>query len=57
MEDVKDSEKNVDEALAAMKSGDYGICKNCGNPIDVARLKALPEATLCINCAEKAEEL
>jgi DnaK suppressor protein len=57
MDDIKESEKSIDESLTDMKTGNYGICKNCGNPIDVARLQALPDAKLCIDCAEKAEEL
>jgi RNA polymerase-binding transcription factor DksA len=27
----------------------------CGQPIAKARLDALPEATMCINCKEKEE--
>jgi DnaK suppressor protein len=28
----------------------YGFCDNCGQPIDPARLEAIPEANLCIKC-------
>jgi RNA polymerase-binding protein DksA len=38
-------------ALQRMDKGTYGICANCGSDIVPARLKALPTATLCINCA------
>jgi len=41
----------VELALKKMKSGEYGICENCENPIREARLHALPWARLCINCA------
>jgi DnaK suppressor protein len=45
----------VDEALARMDAGTYGICTNCGRPIAPARLMALPWASLCIDCQEKSE--
>ena len=47
----------VNEALARLDAGEYGFCKSCGNEIGEMRLEALPYATLCIDCAEGAEEL
>lgn len=41
----------VDAALARLRSGDYGFCVRCGEPIAPARLLALPSATECIDCA------
>ena len=38
-------------ALTRIENGTYGTCANCGNPIGENRLKALPAATLCIDCA------
>lgn len=42
----------INEALAKMDKGTYGICTNCGKPqtIDIKRLKAFPEAKTCIKC-------
>ena len=45
----------VNQALARLDAGEYGECTSCGEPIAEARLKALPYATLCIQCAEEAE--
>ena len=45
----------VEEALQRMEDGTYGICVRCGNPIDLARLRVLPYATLCIRCKELEE--
>ena len=50
---VKRLRIQVKKALAAIKIGKYGICEICGNPIDKARLRAYPEATTCIDCANK----
>lgn len=46
----------VEEALARVDEGTYGICQRCGDPIDVARLRVLPFATLCIRCKELEEK-
>lgn len=45
----------VEEALQRIEDGTYGICMRCGNPIDLARLRVLPSATLCIRCKELEE--
>lgn len=42
----------IDAALARIESGVYGICRGCEEPIDGARLRAVPEAALCVVCAE-----
>jgi RNA polymerase-binding transcription factor DksA len=42
-------------ALKRMDEGTYGICITCDALIAAARLEALPYATQCIACAEKAE--
>jgi len=44
--------KLIDQALARIENGNYGICSECGVKIPEARLKALPYATTCISCAE-----
>lgn len=40
----------VEHALHKFEEGTYGFCDSCGQPIDPARLEAIPEASLCINC-------
>lgn len=44
------SVQKIDAALARMKNGTYGVCTKCGKMIDKDRLKALPEAPMCIGC-------
>ncbi|MGH3692345.1 MAG: TraR/DksA family transcriptional regulator [Microbacterium sp.] len=43
----------VDDALARVDAGAYGLCANCGKPIPAARLEARPFAEHCVTCAEK----
>lgn len=35
---------------------DYGICLECDEPIPFARLKAIPESTICVKCLQEQEE-
>jgi DnaK suppressor protein len=45
--------REIDEALNRIHEGEYGICESCEEPIDPARLAAIPETRLCIACAEE----
>ncbi len=44
--------KEIDRAIARTEKGTYGICERCKNPIPEERLKVMPSATLCIECAK-----
>lgn len=52
---LEQQEEQTREALERQREGQYGICASCGRPIDPARLEAVPEATLCIDCARQQE--
>jgi DnaK suppressor protein len=43
----------IDEALARIDKGTYGICRDCGEPIAEPRLNAIPWTRVCITCKEK----
>jgi RNA polymerase-binding protein DksA len=45
----------IDRALRMTQRGDYGLCERCGQPIDPARLKVMPTATLCLKCRQEME--
>jgi DnaK suppressor protein len=47
--------KAIDEALARIKTGSYGVCAVCSSPINPRRLLAVPNANLCIHCQEEKE--
>ena len=42
----------INAALQRMESGEFGICIECGLPIDRGRIEAYPYADECIECAE-----
>ncbi len=54
--DQKQRLAQIDQALARIENGKYGICDSCGNPIGDERMEAMPHATLCINCQAKLEK-
>ena len=47
--------REIDLAIERMDEGTYGACEDCGNPIGKARLRALPQATLCRTCKSLEE--
>jgi len=47
---IKDQMAGVEHALHKFEEGTYGLCDGCGQPIDPARLEALPQANLCMSC-------
>ena len=47
---------SIEKALEQMRDGTYGLCEHCNKKIPLARLKALPYATTCIECQRLAEE-
>ena len=48
---VQDHLVEIEEALARLDAGTYGLCERCGEPISDARLEARPVARTCIRCA------
>lgn len=48
--------KKIDEAIARIDSGTYGVCESCGGQITSKRLEARPVTTLCIECKTAQEE-
>jgi DnaK suppressor protein len=47
---------HIENALEKMREGQYGKCESCATSIPMARLQALPYATLCIQCQREAEK-
>ena len=50
---IRDQLAEVEHALSKFEKGTYGLCDRCGQPIDPARLEALPQANLCLSCKAK----
>jgi RNA polymerase-binding transcription factor len=41
----------TERALAKLDEGTYGLCDSCGEEIAPRRLEAMPDSTLCVQCA------
>lgn len=49
--------RKIQEALQRIETGTFGMCEECGEPIERGRLLARPVTTLCIDCKEEEERL
>jgi DnaK suppressor protein len=47
---LEESLNEVEHALQKYEAGTYGLCDSCGQPIEEARLEAIPQASLCMKC-------
>jgi DnaK suppressor protein len=47
---IRQEMSGIDHALEKFEKGTYGLCENCGQPIDPERLEVLPQAAYCVNC-------
>jgi DnaK suppressor protein len=48
--------EEIDQVLQRIALGTYGLCERCGEPIPVARLRALPTARVHVECAVDGQE-
>jgi len=46
----------LEDALKKIEDGTFGICEDCKSLITRVRLKAVPQARLCVKCQEKREK-
>jgi RNA polymerase-binding protein DksA len=42
----------IESALARIEAGEYGLCTDCEEPIDLRRLQAHPAALRCARCQQ-----
>lgn len=45
--------KEIDEALARMASGKFGMCERCGKPIEEERVELIPWTRYCAGCSKE----
>ncbi len=50
-----DDIKRIDFAVRRLADGQYGLCTNCGTPIEEKRLELIPETPFCSKCAKSIE--
>jgi DnaK suppressor protein len=47
--------EEIEAAEKRLAGGTFGVCQACAQPIPLERLRAVPEARLCVRCEELAE--
>ena len=52
---VREEIRRIEDALDRMDRGHYGVCAQCGDAIQVERLRAEPQALRCVDCASQQE--
>lgn len=45
----------IEDALRRIKTGEYGVCQECGSEIGKKRLTAVPWAQFCLKCREQKD--
>ena len=52
----RDKLQAIDDALARVDDGSYGVCESCESDVAEGRLEALPFTRLCISCQAEREK-
>ena len=52
----RDKLQAIDDALARIDEGSYGVCESCESDVAEGRLEALPFTRLCISCQADREK-
>src|SRR2546423_147150 len=47
--------RQIERAMAKIKTGTYGVCEGCSAKIPVERLNALPYSISCVKCQREME--
>ena len=47
--------QHVTAAIGRLENGSFGICEECGEPIEPKRLEAVPWTPYCRSCQEEEE--
>jgi len=48
--------RNIEAALKRIDDGEYGLCRDCDEPINPKRLEFDPTALRCIDCESERED-
>ena len=51
LDKAKQTLSKMEGALTMINDPDFGLCRECEDPIPFARLMIVPESNLCVQCA------
>lgn len=46
----KNKQQKLQRALKEIDSPSFGLCRQCGNPIEIEKLLVMPESIRCVTC-------
>jgi len=52
---AKSTLSRLESVLHIIDDSDFGLCKECEEPIPIARLMVIPETYFCVECASKMD--
>jgi DnaK suppressor protein len=52
---MKSSLMAIEGALRNIEEGTYGICEECGDRVELGRLRVMPLTNLCLTCQSRLE--
>jgi len=55
-ESMKTELEKIDEALLRIEKETYGTCSNCRKEIPLERLRAYPQADVCLDCENRSDK-
>jgi DnaK suppressor protein len=53
LRNAKDTLSKLEHVLETINDSDFGLCRDCEEPIPFERLMIVPETNMCVECADK----
>jgi DnaK suppressor protein len=53
LREARNTLAKLERALKMIDQPGFGLCRECDEPIPVARLMIMPESDMCVKCAEE----
>ena len=52
LREAKYAQARLENAIITIDKPQFGLCRECDEPIPIGRLMVMPESDLCVACAE-----
>ena len=55
LREARNTLAKLERALKMINKPGFGLCRECEEPIPIARLMIMPESDMCVSCTEEME--
>ena len=55
LREARNTLAKLERALKMIEQPGFGLCRECEEPIPLARLTIMPESDMCVDCAEELD--